>query len=96
MEIERKFLVKSLLPGWRKSSGCRIRQEYFALQPKDVEIRLRQKDKGYFLTIKAGRGRVRLEEEVPISKQGFERLWPLVRHACVVKTRYSILCATAG
>ena len=90
MEIERKFLLKSPPPGWRKSSGCRIRQGYFALQQKDLEIRLRQRGKDCFLTIKKGLGGTRLEEEIPISKQCFERLWPLVRDVCVVKTRYSI------
>ena len=90
MEIERKFLLKSLPPGWRKSSGCRIRQGYFALREKQVEIRLRQKGKDCFLTIKAGRGKVRLEEEIPISKPRFEKLWPLVRDTCVMKTRYLI------
>ncbi len=91
MEIERKFLVKSLPSGWRKSPGSHIRQGYFSLRPKDVEIRLRQKGEVYFLTIKGGRGRIRLEEEIPISKKRFQRLWPLVRHACVIKTRHPIL-----
>ncbi len=90
MEIERKFLVKCLPSGWRKSPGSHIRQGYFSLRQKDVEIRLRQKSECCFLTIKGGRGRIRLEEEIPISKQRFQMLWPLVRHACVIKTRYPI------
>jgi hypothetical protein len=42
------------LPGGRKTLGSCIHQEYFALRPKDLEIRLPQKSKDYFLTIKAG------------------------------------------
>jgi adenylate cyclase len=90
MEVERKFLVKSLPPGWKSMSCSRIRQGYFSLRGKVVEIRLREKSSQCFITIKAGRGTIRLEEEIPISRQRFKRLWPLVRAATVVKTRYRI------
>jgi adenylate cyclase len=90
MEIERKFLVKSLPPGWKPASGSPIRQGYFSLRDQGVEIRLREKASKCFITIKAGRGRVRLEEEIPISRKRFETLWPLVRVASVAKKRYRI------
>jgi CYTH domain-containing protein len=90
MEIERKFLVRSFPPKFKARRGRRIRQGYFPSGRKDLEIRLRQANSRHLLTIKAGRGLTRLEEEVPISKQGFETLWPLVRHASVFKTRYDI------
>ncbi len=90
MEIERKFLVNSLPPGWKATSGVPIRQGYFSLRDKEVEIRLREKSSKCFITIKAGRGRLRLEEEIAISRQRFKTLWPLVRGACVVKTRYEL------
>ncbi len=88
MEIERKFLVKSLPPGWKATSGSPIRQGYFSLRDKHVEIRLRERSSKCFITIKAGRGRVRIEEEIAISRRRFETLWPLVREASVVKKRY--------
>lgn len=89
MEIERKFLVKSL-PRLRPGSGSKIRQGYFQVYPKTTEIRLRQLDGRCCLTIKSGRGKIRVEEEFLIPKHSFEVLWPLVRHASVVKRRYRI------
>lgn len=90
MEIERKFLVKSLPPGCKAPSGSPIRQGYFPLCDKNAEIRLREKSSKCFITIKAGRGRSRLEEEISISRQRFETLWPLVCRASVSKTRYEV------
>jgi len=93
VEIERKFLVKSLPPGLKARSGSPIRQGYFSIRDKDVEIRLREIGSKRCITIKAGRGLVRLEEEIPISRECFEALWPLVRKASIQKTRYRIPCA---
>lgn len=90
MEIERKFLVRQPPPAWKKSPGRTIRQGYFLLRQKNVEIRLRQIGPEHVITVKAGRGKSRLEEEIPISKRQFETLWPLVRDACVVKTRHRL------
>ncbi len=92
-EIERKFLVKSLPPGWNATPGSPIRQGYFSTRDKDVEIRLRELGSKRCISIKAGRGLVRLEEEIPISRECFEALWPLVRKASIQKTRYRIPCA---
>ena len=93
MEIERKFLVKSLPPGWKATSGSPIRRGYFSIRDKDVEIRVRELGSKRCITIKAGRGLVRLEEEIPISRECFEALWPLVRKASIQKMRYRIPCA---
>ena len=90
MEIERKFLVKSFPPKWKPKRGHKIRQGYFPVSRKGIEIRLRQKDSQYLLTVKAGAGTDRTEEELRISKESFQSLWPLVRKACVDKTRYEI------
>jgi adenylate cyclase len=45
---------------------------------------------GAALTIKSGRGRTRLEEEILIDNDRFERLWPLTDGRRVEKTRYVI------
>ena len=90
MEIERKFLVKSLPPGWKRAPHDLIRQGYFALREKRTEIRLRQKGPEYFITVKAGWGGERLEEEIGIAKKQFTALWPLVCEASISKTRYRI------
>jgi CYTH domain-containing protein len=90
MEIERKFLVKSLPNRWKAAPNSRIRQGYFPLRGKGIEIRVREKASEYFITIKSGHGRARLEEEIKISKSCFGALWPLVRATSVTKTRYRI------
>ena len=90
MEIERKFLVKARPPNWKGRSGSKIRQGYFHLCAKDLEIRLREKGSQCFITVKSGHGKVRREEEIRISREHFKHLWPLVRGASVVKTRYRL------
>lgn len=90
MEIERKFLVKSLPPGWNRSAATRIRQGYFNLRGNQLQIRLRQKGNRSFITIKTGQGRVRQEEGIPITHRQFESLWPLVRSASILKQRFEI------
>jgi len=46
-------------------------------------------EQGY-LTVKAGGGRVRVEEEIEIDGDRFERLWPLTEGRRIEKTRYEI------
>ncbi len=57
---------------------------------RQIEFRLRRKGAGYFLTIKAGRGKVRLEEEIALKKDTFDSLWPLTNGKRVSKKRYRI------
>ncbi|MGZ4971814.1 MAG: CYTH domain-containing protein [Limisphaerales bacterium] len=90
MEIERKFLVKNCPAGWKRLSGSKIRQGYFPVCGKGLEIRLRQKGSQYFITFKEGLGKVRREEEIRISEEHFRKLWPLVRAVSVTKTRYRV------
>jgi adenylate cyclase len=91
-EIERKFLVNRLPPGWKRRRSKQIVQGYFPLTSKDVEIRLRRKGSQHFITIKAGHGRCRLEEEISIPEARFRVLWPLTRTARISKRRYKIPC----
>jgi adenylate cyclase len=49
-------------------------------------VRVRRRDGRTWLTVKAGAGRVRVEEEIEIEGDRFERLWPLR----IEKTRYEI------
>ena len=90
MEIERKYLVNSLPADLKRGCGSEILQGYFSLSSREVEIRLRRKDSQHFLTVKSGRGTVRLEEEIAISEKRFEHLWPLVKNACVLKKRFKV------
>ena len=92
LEIERKFLVEKPPPGWKRRASSEIVQGYFPLSSKELEIRLRRKGSKHFITIKGGRGRTRLEEEIQIPKRRFRALWPLTRPARISKRRYEIPC----
>jgi len=91
-EIERKFLVKQLPPRWRKSASSKIIQGYFPMAGRDLEIRLRRNGPKHFITIKAGHGLRRLEQEIEISEPSFRALWPLTLSARIAKRRYRIPC----
>jgi CYTH domain-containing protein len=92
LEIERKFLVRRLPPGWKRRPSSPIVQGYFPVAGKDLEIRLRRKGSEHFITIKGGHGRRRLEEEIQIPKPMFRALWPLTGVARISKRRYKIPC----
>lgn len=83
MEIERKFIIRSVPAG--VSSGRKIIQGYLWFDP---EIRLRKIGAEYKLTIKSGGTLAREESEHAIPEGLFSLLWPLVGSNVVRKTRY--------
>jgi CYTH domain-containing protein len=54
------------------------------------EVRVRRRGDQAYLTVKAGAGRVRVEEEIEIESDRFERLWPLTEGRRIEKTRYEV------
>lgn len=86
MEIERKFLLSGVPPTMRFARREPIRQGYLALDG-DTEVRIRINQKGAVLTIKAGRGGVRVEEEISLQTRQAEALWELTEGRRVQKTR---------
>jgi CYTH domain-containing protein len=90
MEIERKFLVVRPPTGWRRHPSSQIVQGYFPVCDRNLEIRLRRKGSRHFITVKGGRGRRRLEEEIEIPKSKFSALWPLLHRTSISKRRYKI------
>jgi adenylate cyclase len=73
IEIERKFLVKSLPAGMEV--GTPILQGYLA-HDEHMEVRIRQYGNNHFLTVKEGSGLTRRETEIEISPHQFLALWP--------------------
>ena len=51
---------------------------------------MRRRDAATWLTVKSGAGRVRVEEEIEIEPERFDRLWPLTEGRRIEKTRYEI------
>ncbi len=91
MEIERKFLVAER-PNLEGSEGIEIEQGYLAVGDGggDAEVRLRRKGDDRLLTVKAGSGRTRNEQEIRLDGEQFESLWPLTEGRRVAKTRHVI------
>ena len=87
-EVERKFLVARRPDGLEAAPRRAIEQGY--LVTGDVEVRLRRCDDATLLTIKAGHGLVRAEEEIAIDAGRFERLWALTAGRRLRKVRHRL------
>ncbi len=90
VEIERKYLVKSL-PENIESYPCKeIKQGYLAVTEDGTEVRVRKKGDKYYQTVKIGEGKVRLEHEIELSEEQFEKMWGATEGRRVEKLRYKI------
>jgi len=85
VEIERKFLIL-VAPEESPTTSARIRQGYLAAGA-DGEVRLRDSDGSFTLTVKSGEGVARGEAEIPLTVEQFERLWPATGGRRVEKRR---------
>jgi adenylate cyclase len=92
-EIERKFLVRQVPDALAAGQGDLIRQGYLAFGDAGLEVRVRSRGERTFLTVKKGAGRSRLEEEIEIERDRFDRLWPLTRGCRVKKVRHRVKLA---
>ena len=90
MEIERKFLVRELPPDLGEHPSDPIAQGYLALGDEGLEVRVRRRGRKAVLTVKQGSGLERLEEELPLSRPRFDRLWPLTEGRRIEKVRHVI------
>jgi adenylate cyclase len=89
-EIERKFLIP-VAPDWLQDFPSEhIAQGYLAVVDGEREVRIRRKGDQAVLTVKSGSGEKRREEEIDLSADQFEALWPLTEGARVFKTRYRV------
>ena len=90
MEIERKFLIPTLPENLARYPSAAIDQGYLASTPEGVEVRVRRKGEGCFLTVKHGAKLARTEVELPISPAQFDELWPLTAGRRLRKVRYDL------
>lgn len=89
-EIERKFLVDAPPAALADWTATRIEQGYLAITD-DAEVRIRRRGGvagAATLTVKSAPGRTRAEEEVPLTADAFERLWPLTEGRRISKVRH--------
>ncbi|WP_298848661.1 CYTH domain-containing protein [uncultured Ruegeria sp.] len=87
-EIERKFLVATV-PDLSGAEKAVIRQGYLTAPGDTTELRLRQKNDVFFLTLKGRGGLVRVERETEITADQFETFWPETEGRRVEKERYT-------
>ncbi len=86
MEIERKYLIKTL-PDLKDYEMIHIKQGYISTTPV---IRIRQKNEAYILTCK-GKGLIAREEfELQITKEEYEHLATKTDYPMIEKRRYLI------
>ncbi len=74
-EVERKFLVADL-PDLSGAQRALVRQGYLTAPDDSTELRLRQMNEKFYLTLKGCGDMVRIEREAEISAEQFETFWP--------------------
>lgn len=87
MEIEKKYLIDALPMNLSDYSKASISQGYLSIKPT---IRIRKRDKDYFLTCKSKGLLAREEFEMKISEEEFLSLLKKVEHHMITKDRYFI------
>ena len=90
LEIERKFIVPKLPEDLLASvPGETIRQGYLLLEA-ERELRIRDRNGEFRMTLKQGSGLARNEQECLIPADQFAMLWPLTKGKRIEKTRYAV------
>lgn len=87
MEIERKYLVKSLPEDLESYAKKHISQGYLCTNPV---IRIRRRDDEYILTYKGEGLMAREEHEFPLTAEAFEHMLPKIDGILIDKIRYLI------
>ena len=87
MEIERKFLIKTMPENLDQYQCHLIEQAYLCTNPV---VRIRRQDDEYILTWK-GKGMMAREEyNLPLTKEGYEHMLPKADGNIITKKRYLI------
>lgn len=96
MEVERKWLVRRLPPGFDGLASRSLRQGYLAIEPAGREVRLRDDGGRLQLTVKGAGGLSRSEDEIELSPEQFAALWPLTEGRRIEKVRSECRLAAAA
>jgi adenylate cyclase len=90
IEVERKFLVRSLPPDLNLYEHQTIRQGYLVIGDDGSEARVRDRAGDFTMTVKSKGTLSRGEWETKIDEDQFETLWPATNGKRVEKTRFTI------
>ena len=88
-EIERKFLVRKRPPDLGQFKSQAIRQGY-AIISAGEEVRIRSMGADFSLAVKKGTGVERMEAQIALTPEQFDKLWPLTEGRRIDKIRYYI------
>lgn len=88
-EIEKKFIINNI-PDTSMFKHHKLRQGYVSLDSNGTEVRIREKNDQFFLTVKSSGGLVRTEVEIEIDNDNFNNLWLLCENRIIQKTRFLI------
>ena len=87
MEIERKYLVDLRGIDIEAYPAQELEQGYLSTDPV---VRVRREGDTYYLTYKSGSGLVRVEENLPLTKESYEHLLTKADGYVITKRRYRI------
>ena len=87
MEIERKYLVKTLPENLENYECKQIAQGYLCTSPV---VRIRRSNDTYYLTYKGEGLMIREEYNLPLTKEAYEHLLPKIDGLLIAKKRYLI------
>ena len=87
MEIERKYLVKTLPDHLDQYESKKIAQGYLCTEPV---VRIRRSNDTYYLTYKGEGLMVREEYNLPLTKEAYAHLLPKIDGLLIAKKRYLI------
>lgn len=87
MEIERKFLIRTLPANIECYPHKEFEQAYLCTEPV---VRVRREGEEYVLTYKSKGLMVRKEENLPLTKEAYEHLREKADGTVIIKTRYFI------
>lgn len=89
MEIERKFLVKTLPDGYERCPFHQIEQAYLCTDPV---VRVRKEDDSYYLTYKSKGLLAREEYNLPLTEASYAHLLSKADGNVLTKNRYLLPC----
>jgi CYTH domain-containing protein len=87
MEIERKYLLKTIPEHLEQYENKKIAQGYLCTSPV---VRIRRSNEDYYLTYKGAGLMVREEYNLPLTREAYEHLLPKIDGLLIAKTRYLI------
>ena len=91
-EVERKFLLAGFPDFLEEEPFDHIRQGYIATEKGGNEVRVRDMNDSYWLTVKSSGELNRTEVEIPLDIKDFNQLWELTESQMIEKNRYELLC----